>query len=175
MVERTWRGAMLAGLGVIAAASPVAAQQAPVRQTPIQPAPIQQVPVQPVAAPGAVKPKPAQAPGEVSRNAPINGVLTLFGNERCPTDNNGNEIVVCVRRSAQEQFRVPKELRELQVTPENESWAVRATGTTNEGVGVNSIGSCSAVGAGGATGCFAQRVRENRAANADRKREASVP
>ncbi len=126
---------------------------------------------QQVAAPGAIKPKPAQAPGEVSRNAPINGVLTLFGNERCPTDNQGNEIVVCVRRGAEEQFRVPKELRELQVTPENESWAARATGTLNEGTGVNSIGSCSAVGAGGATGCFAQRVRENRAANAQRQRD----
>jgi hypothetical protein len=34
-------------------------------------------------------------------------------------------------------------LRELQVTPENESWAARATGTLNEGTGVNSIGSCS--------------------------------
>lgn len=126
---------------------------------------------QQVAAPGAIKPKKVEAPGEVSRNAPVNGVLTLFGNERCPTDNNGNEIVVCVRRGAEEQFRVPKELRDLQVTPENESWAARATGTLNEGTGVNSIGSCSAVGAGGATGCFAQRVRDNRAANAQRQRD----
>jgi len=148
MINRAWTAALLAATMI---ASPATAQQ--------------------VAAPGAIKPKPVQAPGEVSRNAPINGVLTLFGNERCPTDNQGNEIVVCVRRGAEEQFRVPKELRELQVTPENESWAVRATGTLNEGTGVNSIGSCSAVGAGGATGCFAQRVRENRAANAQRQRD----
>ncbi|APX67163.1 hypothetical protein V3I01_14075 [Sphingomonas sp. gentR] len=126
---------------------------------------------QQVAAPGALPPKKIEAPGEVSRNAPVNGVLTLFGNERCPTDNQGNEIVVCVRRGAEEQFRVPKELRDLQVTPENESWAARATGTLNEGAGVNSIGSCSAVGAGGATGCFVQRARENRAINAQRRRD----
>ncbi len=148
MINRAWTAALLAATMI---AGPAMAQQ--------------------VAAPGAIKPKPVQAPGEVSRNAPINGVLTLFGNERCPTDNQGNEIVVCVRRGAEEQFRVPKELRELQVTPENESWAARATGTLNEGTGVNSIGSCSAVGAGGATGCFAQRVRENRAANAQRQRD----
>ncbi|HJO66378.1 MAG TPA: hypothetical protein QF469_13670 [Sphingomonas sanguinis] len=148
MINRPWTAALLAATMI---AGPATAQQ--------------------VAAPGAIKPKPVQAPGEVSRNAPINGVLTLFGNERCPTDNQGNEIVVCVRRGAEEQFRVPKELRELQVTPENESWAARATGTLNEGTGVNSIGSCSAVGAGGATGCFAQRVRENRAANAQRQRD----
>jgi len=138
MMNRTWAAVLLATLTMTGTAT---AQQ--------------------IAAPGAIKPKPIEGPGEVSRNAPVNGVLTLFG----------NEIVVCVRRGAEEQFRVPKELRELQVTPENESWAVRATGTVNEGVGVNSIGSCSAVGAGGATGCFAQRVRENRAANADRRRQ----
>lgn len=148
MINRPWAAAALAAFAM---AAPAAAQQ--------------------VAAPGAIPPKKIEAPGEVSRNAPVNGVLTLFGNERCPTDNQGNEIVVCVRRGAEEQFRVPKELRDLQVTPENESWAVRATGTVNEGVGVNGIGSCSAVGAGGATGCFAQRVRENRAANADRRRQ----
>jgi hypothetical protein len=39
------------------------------------------------------------------------------------------------RWATEEQFRVPKELRELQVTPENESWAARATGTLNEGTG----------------------------------------
>ena len=103
MINRPWTAALLAATMI---AGPATAQQ--------------------VAAPGAIKPKPVQAPGEVSRNAPINGVLTLFGNERCPTDNQGNEIVVCVRRGAEEQFRVPKELRELQVTPENESWAARA-------------------------------------------------
>lgn len=148
MINRPWTAVMLAATML---AGPAMAQQ--------------------IAAPGAMKPKPVEAPGEVSRNAPINGVLTLFGNERCPTDNNGNEIVVCVRRGAEEQFRVPKELRDLQVTPENESWAARASDTLNAGTGVNSIGSCSAVGAGGATGCFAQRVRENRAANAQRQRD----
>ncbi|HEX8486186.1 MAG TPA: hypothetical protein VF643_12470, partial [Sphingomonas sp.] len=89
----------------------------------------------------------------------------LYGNERCPTDNNGNEIVVCEQRSAEEQFRVPKELREFQVTPQNEAWAARAQGTLDAGVGTNSIGSCSTVGAGGQTGCFAQQARAARKAN----------
>ncbi len=129
---------------------------------------------QTIAGPAAAPAKPVStAPGQVSRNAPINGVLTLFGNERCPTNANGEEIVVCVRRSAQEQYRVPKELREFVVTPQNESWAAKAQGTMDTGVGVSSIGSCSAVGVGGATGCFGQRVREARAEN--RARAAEVP
>jgi hypothetical protein len=126
------------------------------------------------ALPGATKPKLPEGPGPVSRNAPINGVLTLFGNERCPTDTDGNEIVICVRRSAQEQYRVPKELREFQITPQNESWAAKAQATTDTGVGVNSMGSCSAVGAAGTTGCFQQRVREARRENAQRNSAKSL-
>ena len=126
------------------------------------------------AKPGAAAPKPVSAPGEVSRSAPVNGVLTLFGNERCPTNAQGEEIVICVRRSAQEQYRVPKELREFAVTPENESWAAKAQGTLGTGVGANSIGSCSTVGPGGATGCFGQRVREARRENKERAAEVPV-
>jgi len=126
------------------------------------------------AKPGAPAAKPASAPGEVSRSAPVNGVLTLFGNERCPTNAQGEEIVICVRRSAREQYRVPKELREFAVTPENESWAAKAQGTLGTGVGANSIGSCSTVGPGGATGCFGQRVREARRENKERAAEVPV-
>ena len=124
---------------------------------------------QQAALPGAPRAQAAEGPGEVAKRAPINGVLVLYGNERCPTDNAGNEIVICEKRGAAEQFRVPKELREFQVTPENESWAARAQGTVDTGVGVSSIGSCSTVGAAGATGCFAQQARAARKANAAAK------
>jgi hypothetical protein len=121
------------------------------------------------ALPGApAAPKP-EAPAEVSRNAPINGVLTLFGNERCPTDSNGNEVVVCVRRSASEQFRIPKEMREFKVTPANESWAARAEGLVNDPTASGGIGSCSTVGPGGSTGCFLQQAQAARAENKDKK------
>jgi hypothetical protein len=129
------------------------------------------VQAQQVALPGVAAPKSTSAPGEVARGAPVNGVLVLYGNQRCPTDNAGNEIVVCSRRSAQEQFRVPKELRELEITPENESWAVRSGTALEAGAGVNTIGSCSAVGPGGQTGCFNQRVRESRREDAARAAE----
>ncbi|WP_174291765.1 hypothetical protein [Sphingomonas bacterium] len=108
---------------------------------------------QQAALPGAAKPQGPLGPGIVSKNAPVNGVLTLYGNERCPTDTNGAEIVVCVRRNAAEQYRVPKELRDFQVTPENASWAVKAQGGLNAGVGIDSVNSCSAVGAAGSGGC----------------------
>jgi hypothetical protein len=83
--------------------------------------------------------------------------LIIYGSQKCPTDADGNEIVVCVKRPPGEQFRIPKELRELKVTPENESWAAKSA--ANDRVGQDGIGSCSNVGAGGATGCFVQAGR----------------
>lgn len=139
---------LLAGLAL---ASPLAAQR--------------------VALPGATPARPASA-GDVAKGAPINGVLVLYGNQRCPTDTSGNEVVVCERRSASEQFRVPKELREFEVTPENQAWAAKSQATLAQGTGVNGIGSCSTVGAGGQSGCFLQASRNNRATNKARKVEA---
>ena len=137
----------------LALASPAAAQQ--------------------VAGPG-IAPKAAAPLGPVAKGrAPIDGVLVLYGNERCPTDSAGNEVVVCVRRSAAEQFRVPKELRDFQVTPENKAWAAKAQGTLAAGDSVSTIGSCSVVGPGGQAGCFNQASRADRAENVQRRVEAA--
>ncbi len=110
---------------------------------------------------GAVAPAPVRAQG-VS-----NPPLVIYGKQKCPTDAEGNEIVVCVRRAPGEQFRIPKELRELKVTPENESWAAKSA--ANDAVGASGIGSCSTVGAGGASGCFAQAGRQYKREKQDAK------
>ena len=140
---------MLFGLA-LAAGAPVAAQQAAGPALP------------------GIERSRAQSEGGVGRGAPVNGVLVLYGNERCPTNGDGEEIVVCERRDAKEQFRVPKELREFVVTQENRSWAARSQEVLAAGVGASSIGSCSTVGPGGQTGCFAQQARANRAERAAR-------
>jgi len=93
--------------------------------------------------------------------------LIIYGTQKCPTDANGNEIVVCVRRAPGEQFRIPKELRDLKVTPENESWAAQAA--ANDQVGQAGIGSCSTVGVGGATGCAVQAGRAYKRQKQDAK------
>lgn len=121
--------------------------------------------------PGIAAPAKPSGPGVVSKNAPINGVLVLYGNERCPTDASGNEIVVCTRRDAAEQFRVPKELREFKVTPRNQAWALRAQGTLD--TGASGIGSCSAIGPGGSVGCSQQQFRAAKQGNSDRKKAES--
>jgi len=163
---------------MVAAALPVAAlaqqeQAAPPAQTPPTIAPIS------TPTPGAQGPaSPTGAKGSVSetpREAPVNGILYIYGNERCPTDKDGNEIVVCVRRSPSEKYRLPKDLRPDTIKPEYQSWAARQESTL--GVGAADLGSCSTVGSGGATGCSRQQFDAWTAAKrADKaRREAEQP
>lgn len=154
-------------------ASPAVAQTSPAGETPVTPPKVVIVPPpsKEVALPGAPRVSRQTVSTETARGAPVNGVLVLYGNQRCPTNDNGEEIVVCQRRSAQEQFRIPQEVRTLEVTPENESWAVREK--SNQDVGAVGIGSCSTVGAGGATGCFVQNARRAKRESTARDRGAT--
>lgn len=141
---------VMVGALALAAFSPAGAQVA----GPVLPGARQQVP---------------QGPAEVSRSAPVNGVITLFGNERCPTNAEGSEVVVCVRGNPSEQFRIPKDVRELQITPENQSWAVKAQGLVNDPTVAGGVGSCSTVGAGGQSGCFLQQAQQAKRENQEKK------
>jgi hypothetical protein len=112
------------------------------------------------------------APPAMAQSA--GGELIIYGDDKCPTNDSGEEIVVCRRLDESERFRVPKDLRELQITPKNEAWAVRQQSALVEGQ--TGTGSCSTVGPGGQTGCF---VREATAAKADararKKAETDLP
>lgn len=104
-----------------------------------------------------------------AQEAALNGTLVIYGDDKCPTNADGEEIVVCVRRPAEERFRIPKDLRDQETKRENESWAVRQQDTLN--VGATGIGSCSTVGPGGGIGCAAQEIRAGKA-EANRRRAA---
>lgn len=115
---------------------------------------------------GMLAATPAQA-----QRATENGVLVIYGDDPCPTNAEGNEIVVCARRPEAERFRIPQELRGLEVTPENRSWAVRQQDALN--AGKTGIGSCSTVGPGGGSGCFGQAAAAAKAERQNRERAAS--
>lgn len=108
----------------------------------------------------------------IAQNAPQNGVLVIYGDDKCPTNADGEEVVICVRRPAEERFRIPKELRDQEVTPQNESWAVRQQGALS--VGETGIGSCSAMGPGGGIGCSTREIQAGKAEADARKRAEKV-
>lgn len=107
-------------------------------------------------APGAPRVAKQTVAEGVSKSAPVNGVIQLFGNEKCPTNSNGEEIVICQRRPAAEQFLIPKEVRNFEVTRANETWA--AKNSANQTVGNVGVGTCSTVGAASASGCVVQNA-----------------
>jgi hypothetical protein len=104
-----------------------------------------------------------------------NGVLLIYGDDKCPTNENGEEIVICRRLDESERFRIPQTLREQPGRPQaTESWAVRSEAAL--GAGATGTGSCSTVGAGGSTGCFVrQATQSRREARARKKEETDLP
>lgn len=102
-------------------------------------------------------------------------VLTIFGNDPCPT-SNGEEIVVCQRLPENERFRIPKDLRTPSPDVSNQTWSDRAQSL--EYVGKSGTNSCSATGGGGWTGCWSELMRNakrERAQNATARAQSDVP
>jgi hypothetical protein len=103
--------------------------------------------------------------------------VVLQGNDKCPAAV-GDEVVVCSRINPEEQFRIPKELRNsAEPAAKNQSWVNRtavAEATSRTAAGLPDT--CSPVGTGGQSGCA---LMLNRAFAADKraaeKNDAMVP
>ena len=85
--------------------------------------------------------------------------IIVYGNDTCP-ETSANEIVVCARRPENDRYRIPENLREGERMRDGESWGTRSEDIEN--MGREGIGSCSAVGPGGSTGCWAEMMRQHR-------------
>lgn len=84
--------------------------------------------------------------------------LIVYGDDPCP-QSTAEEIVVCARREEDERYRIPEPLRGTGQRSE-QSWAANARSL--ETVGRTGIQSCSTVGPGGFTGCWAEMMRQSR-------------
>jgi hypothetical protein len=102
-----------------------------------------------------LKPPPA---ANVDTSQPRQRLVTVFGTEECPKPTSPDEVVVCARLPDSEIYRIPKQLRsaENRVSPFQANRAL-LLGDASGGAG-GSIGSCSAVGAGGMIGCNQRQV-----------------
>jgi hypothetical protein len=100
--------------------------------------------------------QPQSAAGSAERR--INQII-VYGNDPCPA-STAEEIVVCARREEDDRYRIPEPLRGNGELRDNESWAANARQL--EYVGRTGIQSCSTVGPGGFTGCWAEMMRQAR-------------
>lgn len=107
------------------------------------------------AAPASAQDTPAPAPTERIKQ------VIVYGDDPCPK-GEADEIVVCARQSESERYRIPEELRrEDPGSTRNEAWMSRIRSI--EYVGRSGTQSCSPVGGGGFTGCFAQILAQAKA------------
>jgi len=121
---------LIAAMLLLGAASPVMAQQGP------------SVPQE-------------QAPAAQAGSERVNLVI-VYGDDPCP-QSQGSDIVVCARKGEEERYRIPEPLRGDPNQPSHQAWGERVK--SMEYVGRSGTESCSPVGGGGATGCFAQLAR----------------
>ena len=134
-------------------AGPLTAQTAPAAPAQVPPAAPPAAP-QP-AAPTMLKPAPERV-GDGTQ--PRQRLVTVFGTEACPKPSSPDEIVVCARLPEGEAYRIPERLRlaEKRVSPFQANRNL-LLGDATGGAG-GSIGSCSAVGAGGMIGCDRRQI-----------------
>jgi hypothetical protein len=109
------------------------------------------------------------APADAQRGRERVTRIVIYGNDPCPVSES--EIIVCARRPNNERYRIPEALRGPSADdPASRSWADRAESL--EYAGRSGIQSCSPVGPGGFTGCWAQLMRT---ARGERARNGTEP
>jgi hypothetical protein len=98
--------------------------------------------------------------------------ITVFGNDPCPRSTD-SQIYICNRRPETERYRLPKSQQLQGTRQERESWARKSGSLTT--VGNTGIGSCSAVGPGGRTGCLTQEIEQARKASREQTQSDQPP
>jgi hypothetical protein len=107
---------------------------------------------------------------------PATRSVIVYGNDPCPASDNG-EIVVCARQPEGERYRIPKEFRGKKAarSPMGNAWGnkVRETDQASR-ASAGTPNTCSAVGAGGQSGCFLQ-MQQAAAAERQARRNGDDP
>lgn len=103
-----------------------------------------------------------------SRNAEV----IVYGTDPCPRSAD-DDIVVCNRRPEEERYRIAPNLRPSGTRQERSSWANRAQDFKD--VGATGIGSCSAVGPGGSSGCLVQEINRAMRENEEAAEQGTAP
>jgi len=97
-------------------------------------------------------------------------VVVVYGNDKCPTNSSGQQVVVCARRPESERYRIPSELRS---SGETQSSGGSRVSAMSAGGSAGST-TCSNIGGGGGSNCFANQMRAARAEKKAAKAEAAA-
>ena len=98
--------------------------------------------------------------------------ILVFGTDPCPRSTD-DEVVICRRLPESMRYRMPDQYRDTSTFQQKQSWTNKAR--TMQTVGSTGIGSCSAVGPGGYTGCLTQEIEAARAARKQAEEASTAP
>lgn len=103
---------------------------------------------------------PAMAQAEPEKAPQRYLTTTVFGSDACPAPK-GDEIIVCARLPESDRYRIPPNLRKKprKDSGAGASWASRARGL-EDAQRFTRPGSCTAIGAGGQSGCTDAMIRQ---------------
>jgi hypothetical protein len=79
--------------------------------------------------------------------------VVVFGKDECPKATNPDEVIVCARRPEEERYRIPKDIREQETIARKDQVGANRAALASGQASATGVGSCSAAGAGGWTGC----------------------
>ena len=113
----------------------------------------------------AVLPAPASA-------QQASGEVVVFGSDPCPRSTD-SQVYVCTRRPEAERYRLPKDMQLQGTRQERNSWANKSRALNR--AGSTGIGSCSAVGPGGHTGCLIEEIKQARRETQEATDQATAP
>ena len=104
-------------------------------------------------------------PAPTDTSLPRQKLVTVYGTDSCPKQTDPDEIIICTRRPDEDRFRIPPTVRSDAKPagafegPNSKALLGDASGGAGGGVG-----SCSATGPGGGTGCNQAMQDQYRAA-----------
>ena len=113
-----------------------------------------------------VAPQPAHAQAR-------DRVLIIYGDDKCP-ESNGEEIVVCRRQPESERYRDPLRNQRSEGSMPRQAELAASPGVNGTGVNPTGVGSCSATGPGGASGCFKAAAQKARQENKEKGEEPAI-
>jgi hypothetical protein len=98
--------------------------------------------------------------------------VVVYGNDPCPRSTEST-VVVCRHAPENQRYRLPQAMRESGTRQQRQSWANKSYQIMN--AGNTGIGSCSAVGPGGSTGCLIQEIRRSKQESTEVNNQGTAP
>ena len=110
------------------------------------------------------------APAEAQSGGQVE--VAVFGTDPCPRSTE-SEIVVCKHYPESQRYRLAPSQNPQGTRQQRQSWVRQSQALKT--VGATGIGSCSAVGPGGFTGCLTQEIKQARRETREQQSQDQAP